>query len=829
MSDTQERDERLALVLDDALSYLRKQGVFDIPGAQVRHPELATALPGLIETMSDLEAVVTGCREGASSAPADCEEREKQTLPTSIGRYQILARLGVGGMGTVWKAHDPQLDRIVALKVPRFDPGKPGQAAAAQRFLREAKAAAKVHHPHVCPIHDFGTHDGSPYAVMEFIEGSSLAELLHESQLPVARAVELTCQVALALEAVHAQGIVHRDLKPGNVLVDRYGQPFLTDFGLARPIGDEEHLTQEGMVVGTPAYLAPEQAAGRTDGVGAVADIYSLGVMLYQMLTHRLPFLGPPITLIYHTIHSEPPTPRNLRPDLDPELEVIVLKAMAKKPELRYRTASAFASALRGWREPRAAETGDSVAYAPTKEELTPSTPPRRWRPWPWLAAVLLLGVVLVLQVVVRIRQQDGKVVEVKLPGNPQAIEVEQDGRVMKVPLIDPRPDMHPLEETGAALIKLVTVRNPVEMAGVQGWSVAIRRPERSNGVRAFALSPKAERLGLSSPSSQLWSLSDSKQLWNINDGPLGNVVSWAPDGKRMASCGTKGYEICESSTGMRLVAHQKKLSKFNALAWSPDDRVLAVAEARTGLIQLVTAPSLERVHTLQEKGDSAALLAWAPDGRLLASAHPEGRVRLWNAETGKLHNCIQAENDPIIALNWLPESRKLFIGQDGAYCLLKDAQLSAPLKYAGSLHKGAIVRTSVSADETRIATGGADGTVRIWELRTGRHLGTFSGHTRPVDNVAWLPDKRRVISTDEAALLRCWDVEQAAPLGIAVLGEHWLVVGPQGHFKGAPGAEKQLRFLVQTEAGTRDLSAEEFALKYGWKNDPSKARLLPD
>jgi tRNA A-37 threonylcarbamoyl transferase component Bud32 len=275
----------------------------------------------------------------------------EEPLPEQIGRYRILERLGTGGMGTVYKAHDPQLERVVALKLPRFDGPQRDRANRVQRFQREARAAAQVWHPHVCPIYDVGEHEGQPFVAMAYVEGQSLAErLASEGRYEDANeAVALLRQVLDALDAVHARGIIHRDLKPSNIMIDAAGRAVLTDFGLARPESDTEHLTSDGVVVGTPAYMAPEQAAGESERIGPWTDLYSLGVVFYQMLTGRLPFQGPPAKVLVQILHDPLPSPTSLQPGLDVALEAIVLRATAKEPQGRYQNARQFAEALGGW------------------------------------------------------------------------------------------------------------------------------------------------------------------------------------------------------------------------------------------------------------------------------------------------------------------------------------------------------------------------------------------------------------------------------------------------------------------------------------------------
>jgi hypothetical protein len=316
-----------------------------------------------------------------------------EITPQQIGRYRILERLGAGGMGAVYRAHDPQLDRVVAIKVPLFDVPRSQLAQRIQRFQREARAAAQIWHPRVCPIYDVGEHEGQPYVVMAYVEGRSLATRLAAGRFEdAAEAVTLTLQLLDALDTVHARGIIHRDLKPGNVMRDAAGRAILMDFGLARPEQQSaEHLTSDGVVLGTPSYMAPEQAAGQAERVGPWTDLYSLGVVLYQMLTGRLPFEGPPLTVLAKIVHEAPPPPHSLRPDLDPALEAIMLRALAKEYEARYQSAREFAQALQGWLRSAAAKITLPAEAGGEKAGADPTLPvtaagPAQFLPSPWNA-----------------------------------------------------------------------------------------------------------------------------------------------------------------------------------------------------------------------------------------------------------------------------------------------------------------------------------------------------------------------------------------------------------------------------------------------------------
>jgi serine/threonine protein kinase len=284
--------------------------------------------------------------------------KQPTDLPPQFGRYRILKKLGAGGMGAVYLAEDTELNRRVALKVPHFTL-EDGEEAI-QRFRREARVAASIEHPNLCSIYDVGQVDGVHYFTMSYVEGTTLSRLVSRDRpWPPSQAALLVGKIALAVEAVHQRGVIHRDLKPGNVLVRPDGEPILMDFGLARSFtAESRRLTSTGAVVGTPVYMAPEQIEGNSQGLGPGTDIYSLGVVLYELLTGRLPFEGPLAAVYGQILHATPAPPSALQAGLDGHLDALCLKAMAKRSQDRFATAQEFAAVLERYARQPVAPSG---------------------------------------------------------------------------------------------------------------------------------------------------------------------------------------------------------------------------------------------------------------------------------------------------------------------------------------------------------------------------------------------------------------------------------------------------------------------------------------
>ncbi len=335
----------------------------DAPESQAA-PTRATPLPDTVSAPPLSEDSQRTAREAAGLTPVDrsvsFDQRptvpEVATAPADdtyqagrpFGPYQLLGEIARGGMGIVHRARDPKLDRIVALKMLRAGAFADGEEL--QRFYTEARAAAKLNHSHIVSIYEVGQHEGRHFFTMAYVPGGSLAQHLKRFAADPRAAVVLMEKVTRAVHHAHQKGILHRDLKPANVLLDEQGEPLVSDFGLAKLTDSGVDLTRPGAQLGTPAYMAPEQAAGDNDRISARSDVWSLGVLLYELLTGRRPFnRKKPDELTNEIRTSDPPSPRSLSRRLDRNLETIVLKCLEKEPANRYESAEALADDLARW------------------------------------------------------------------------------------------------------------------------------------------------------------------------------------------------------------------------------------------------------------------------------------------------------------------------------------------------------------------------------------------------------------------------------------------------------------------------------------------------
>jgi eukaryotic-like serine/threonine-protein kinase len=419
-----DRDDRLAELLECMMGDLRAGKSPDVERLAREHPQLSTELRELWAAVMIADAMALRSSQfgetelrwperlqigDQGNLPIPPDERhnveatsgtanvlhvaESARLPRRIGDYEHLTELGRGGMGVVYQARQVSLDRMVAVKM--ILRGSLASAADLARFRSEAESVARLDHPGIVPIYEIGDLDGQPFFSMKFVAGTTLARRLIDGPMRPREAAELLAPISRAIHFAHQQGVLHRDLKPSNILIDLEGRPHVTDFGLAKRITEERGLTNSGAIVGTPSYMAPEQAAGTRGEIGPASDVYSLGAILYAMLTGRPPFqAASPVDTVLMVLEQDPLPPRLVNVKADRDLEMIALMAMQKPAELRYPSALALAEDLEAYLagEPISARSGAiTQVVARLFRETHHATVLRNWGLlWMWHSVVLL-------------------------------------------------------------------------------------------------------------------------------------------------------------------------------------------------------------------------------------------------------------------------------------------------------------------------------------------------------------------------------------------------------------------------------------------------------
>ncbi len=716
----------------------------------------------------DLPPTLPDCADGNSAAtPLPSYWCGPEPIVPTIPGYEVLERLGRGGMGVVYKAQQRALKRFVALKMLRDGALADGEQRA--RFRGEAEAVARLHHPHIVQIYEIGEHENRPYLALEFAEGGSLAKRLTHGPLPREEAVILMEQVARAVHAAHEANVIHRDLTPANILLAADGSPRISDFGLAKRLDHEVTQTASGQVLGTPSYMAPEQAAGQGKRVGVATDVYALGAILYELLAGRPPFRAPsPMETLSLVLSQEPVAPRRLDAQLPRDLETICLKCLHKEPLKRYASALELADDLRRWRD------GESIHARPTPAWERAA----RWtRRRPAAATLLIVSVLGMLSLAGGVawhtaeledalqfaQQQEAEARrnheralrhERELESQLHAVDVRSAYRLWKNGQAERA--LRRLEQSQPALDeethsfdwrylwRLCHEDAPVCLRGENGEALAA----------AFAPDGATLAVVHADGTIRLWATA-TWQPGRVLHGPRRAVCGlfFSTDGRSLFAAGADGVRRWDVAGGEAcpLAEPDRRVTLWRP---SPDGRLLATVREDSS-ITLHPADDVTRTLWKATLSEPVEVLTFAGGGHLLACGCRDGAVRLWDVAGGGECGTFY-HGSAITALTLTRDGRVVAVAQSNGTITLHVRTGGETIRFRS--HEGAVRCVAFSPDHDLLASVGDDNIVRLWDPCTGEPYNALRGHAGRVNGVAFAPDGRSLATVSSHGAVRLWD-----------------------------------------------------------------------
>lgn len=736
---------------------------------------------GITVPTSTLAGLCPACVLGQVLSAADTPETERETgwvdesvleamglvrdrPATRVGRFgdfRLEGELGRGGMGVIYRVHQLSLNRPVALKM--IITGPLGSLEFARRLRVEAEVAAGLDHPNIVPIYEVGEHEGQPFYTMRMVEGPNLAQALKSGPFEPKRAARLMATVARAMQHAHERGVLHRDLKPSNILLDARDQPHITDFGLAKMVHSDSSLTLSQAALGTPNYMAPEQAAGASRQVTTAADIYSLGAILYELLTGQPLFqAATPLQAIRQAVESTPERPSRINPRVDRDLETTCLKCLEKEPKLRYPSAAALAEELDRFLngEPIQARSIGPVG-----------------RLWSWCrrkpVVAGMSGAVIVLLLVV----SAGSLLATRRIAA-EARRVEEWARELRLNLYVA--DMNIASQSYyrnslGHVSQIVHDYLPGALGHQFGTDVGRFMAKGEEDLRGWEW-------------RYLWGVCRDESLW-VMEGHTNGVscAVFSPNGETVVTAGfdatVRVWDV-ETRRMVRLLTGFADPIPRYSVAFSPDGSILAVADGTE--IHLYASATWEKLRTLPNLVLSGGLfslgIAFSPDGQIL-SCNAETEVRHWDTASWQRRASRPAKltGDFYRLLAYSPDGRYFATGTNTGI-LLWDAtrDLSGPI-YLGPLYAPKCVTFSPGGQW--VAAGGRYGQVMLWDVEQKQEFMRLPANPWDPIALAFSPDGKQ-LAVDEAQIIRLWEIPQGklvSTLKSTFGGVYGLMFSPDG------------------------------------------------
>jgi WD40 repeat protein/tRNA A-37 threonylcarbamoyl transferase component Bud32 len=800
------------------------------PGAELTQPDVApgqSPLPGVPDTpdLADTVSYVAGLGlHGQGRAEPG------RVLP-GFGDYELLQMIARGGMGVVYKARQRKLNRVVALKM--ILAGRLASAEEVQRFYLEAQAAAQLEHPGIVPIFEVSEHAGQPFFSMSFVEGGNLAQRVRQGALPPREAAGLVERIAGAVAYAHENGIIHRDLKPANILLDKDGNPKVSDFGLAKKVSADSNLTLAGQIIGTPAYMAPEQALGQPELVGPAADIYSLGAILYCLVTGRPPFESvDAIEMLRQVKEQEPIPPGRVNVAVRGDLETICLKCLQKDPRKRYATAAALADDLGRYL------AGKPILARPVG---------RAERAWRWcrrnpmvasllglVAASLLAGMATTSYYAIQAsdREQEAlanarRAQEEKARSDRRWYAAEmglaqKDWEEAQVVSLHQRLAVFEPQDHDAPDLRSFEWYYLQHLCHLDLRTLAAH----TLPIRSIAYSPDGRWLASAAgefgkPGEvKVWDVATSEELLCLRGLPdLACCVAFSPDGRRLAAASggfrTPGeIRVWDSADGHLLKVISGHSAPIRGLAFHPDGRRIVSASGGFSL-QGMPLPGDVRVWDVAEgrellRIEGRAATRWeaavncvtfSPDGLRVAFADGQ-TIRVCDAATGKELSAPGTRQGSVTSVAYRPDGGRLASGTlQGTINIWDTVSGQEALAFH---HPEGIRNLAFSPDGRRLAAAAGNSMVKVWDLRTDREPVIFRGHTDTVSGVAFSPDGWRLASGGSEGSIKIWD--GTAPADALTLGGRLTTIkdvafSPDGRRLAIASTNATVRILDTTTA----------------------------